>query len=519
MRIFSGTIISCDEHDSVYKYLVEDRGRIVYVGNKEPHLPQAETVELGKRALLPAFGDGQIHFSDWVFSNTAFDVRPALSIEALAPIIMRHARKYREAKVLFGFGYGKFRVAEKRLVKRAELDKIIKERPVFLVMYDGTSAIVNTKAIGMLPTSIRAKKGFDLETGLLTREAFFAATAFFAARLPVPAYLKAMRRGFDQLASFGVGLVHTVEGAGFSREKNVDLLSFFGKGAPQQLRLYPQTLDLEKVKRRSLPRLGGAFPWVLDGSLGSKEAALLAPYEGEPGNRGLLFYEDKEIRDLVSAAHRQGLQLRLFCSGDRAVVQAVDALEAALKNTPRADHRHTLVQASLIPEDYLEKIAKLKIAITLSPSLLTSALEPADILSKVIGERALSRWPLKTMLAKGIKVSGASAAPTHTPNPISGLYGACNHQNPLESLSVQEALRLFTRNVAYTSFDEAERGSLEKGKIADLVVLNSDPLLLSPKDLLKLKVEKLYLSGVEHQRGSKFFNLLMKSIKNRSGSV
>ena len=517
MRIFSGQIICCDEQNTVSKYLVEDGGRIIYVGDKLPAscTGTAETVELGNKALLPAFGDGHIHYSNWAFFNMTFDVRSAETLNDLAPIIKRYAKKNRGTKVLLGFGHSMHSVAEKRVITRSELDQIIKDRPVYLVCYDGHSAVANTAAIGMLPTSIRSCRGFDLESGYLTREAFFKATNHMSGRVPVTFLLKAIRRGFDTLADNGVGLIHSVEGVGFPRDLDVDLLRFLGSGAFQELRIYFQTLDVDKVIKRGLPRIGGCFSCALDGCFGVRDAALLEPYEDEPGNNGVLYYNDKEVKEFAVRANRQGLQIQMHCIGDAAVVQAVDALEAALEDTPRLDHRHTLIHACLIPDQYMEKIARLKIGITLQPSFLVSPLEPSSYLRDILGDRALKSSPLRRMLDMGIRVSGGSDAPVEAPNPIEGIFGACNHTNPQQSVSVQEALRMFTYNIAYTSFDELERGSLEKGKIADMIVLNRNPLELEAKDLLKLKVEKLYLSGVEYRKGRKITNLIVSSIKNR----
>ncbi len=521
MRIFSGHIICCDEQNTVNKYLVEDEGRIIYIGNKLPAscTGNTETVELGSKALLPAFGDGHIHFSNWAFFNTTFDVRFAGTLNDIAPIIKRYAKKNRRVKVLFGFGHSMHSVEEKRLITRSELDQIIKDRPVYLVCYDGHSAVANTAAIGMLPTKIRSRRGFDLESGYLTREAFLEATDYISGRIPVTALLKAIRRGFDTLADNGVGLIHAVEGVGFPRDLDVDLLRFLGRGALQELRIYFQTLEVDKVINRGLPRIGGCFSCALDGCFGVKDAALLEPYEDDPENTGILYYEDKNIRDFAIRANRQGLQIQMHCIGDAAVVQAVNALEAALEDTPRLDHRHTLIHACLIPDQSMEKIARLKIGVTLQPSFLISKLEPGSYLVSILGDRTERGSPIRTMLDMGIKVSGGSDAPVEAPKPIEGIYGACNHSNPQQSVSIQEALRMFTYNVAYTSFDEVERGSLEKGKIADMVVLNRNPLELDTKELLKLKVEKLYLSGIEYRKGRKTTDLIVSSIKNRKRMV
>lgn len=157
MRVFQGNIISCDENNSVYQYLVEDYGKIVYLGDKLPAscTGDVEHIELGERALLPAFGDSHIHFSNWALFNSTFDVRSARNFDEIGSQIKRYAKKDQRAKVLFGYGHSRHSVEERRLITRPELDQYIKDRPVYLVCYDGRSAVLNTAAIGKLPLRIR----------------------------------------------------------------------------------------------------------------------------------------------------------------------------------------------------------------------------------------------------------------------------------------------------------------------------------------------------------------------------
>ena len=117
------------------------------------------------------------------------------------------------------------------------------------------------------------------------------------------------------------------------------------------------------------------------------------------------------------------------------------------------------------------------------------------------------------MIEKGIHVSGGSDAPVIHPDPIDGIYGACNHPyDPEQSISIVDALKMFTYEVAWTTFDEKQRGSLEEGKIADLVILNQDPLVMDPAQLRSLKVEKLFLSGKEYQSGMGIPEMLWNSL-------
>jgi predicted amidohydrolase YtcJ len=116
----------------------------------------------------------------------------------------------------------------------------------------------------------------------------------------------------------------------------------------------------------------------------------------------------------------------------------------------------------------------------------------------------------------GIIMGGGSDGPVTIPNPIEGIYGACNNPVQSQALSIADALRMYTYNVAYTTFDEQERGSLEEGKLADMIVLNKNPLQLASADLKELKVEKMYLAGEEYKPGKKLPQVIIDSLKNRA---
>jgi predicted amidohydrolase YtcJ len=521
VQIFKGNIITCDQVGSVFNYLVEDEGRIAFVGDELPpsFTTSPEVIDLGEMALLPAFGDGHIHFSNWALFNSTFDVRGASKLAEIGPMIKEYADRESGIKVLFGFGHSANSVEEKRLITRAEIDIAVKKRPVYLVCYDGHSAVANTAAIGLLPKEIRMLNGFDLESGQIFHEAFLAATDFISSKMPPLKLAQYMLKGMDTLADFGVGLVHTVEGVGFPRDLDVDLVRFLAKSSQLQFRVYFQTMDVDKVLKRKLPRIGGCFACALDGCFGAKDAALLEPYADDPNNCGILFYSDQKVTNFVVEANRAGLQVQLHCIGDAAVVQAVNAIETALEDFPRVNHRHTLIHACLIPEQTLKRIAELGIIITLQPGFLISPLEPPDYMEKIIGERAKDGSPFRKMIDLGILISGGSDGPVTAPNPIEGIYGACNNVIPKQSVTIQEALRMYTYNVAYTSFDEDERGSLEKGKLADMVILNCNPLKLEPKELLQLEVKKLIIEGLEYKKNSSLISALLGSLKNRSRAV
>ena len=527
MRIYHGKIISLDADNNIYHYLVEEQGRIIYLGDSLPpeYEKNGSVTELGNRVLLPSFGDGHLHFSNWIlFSVLYFDVREASDIPEIQEIIQKFLEQNDKFKVIIAFGASRHSVKEKRLITRAELDQVCPEIPLILFCYDGHSAVFNTSLLEKFPEKVLELHGFDEEKGHLFHEAYYEGTDFATSLLPPLVLVQSIMKGYDLLANYGVGMIHTTEGIGFPNDLDITLVSLIAKARSKknkfQTRLFFQTMEVEKVLKRKYPRIGGCFATALDGCFGACDAALHEPYSNDPDNKGILFQTEEEVFEFTKKANRAGLQIEMHVIGDAAVSRAVKALEAALLDYPREDHRHTLIHACLIRPDDLKKIAELGIGITLQPGFLISPLEPLEYLKEILGSRVKTSSPLKSILEAGIHLSGGSDAPVTHPDPIEGIFGACNHPyDPDQSVSIVDALKMYTYEIAWTAFDENERGSLEEGKIADMVILNQDPLLLDPKDLLSLKVEKLFLHGEEYQSGMGLMGMLWNSFTGRTESI
>lgn len=527
MRIYHGKIISLDSDNTVYRYLVEDRGRIIHVGDSlhSRYEKEGVRVELENRALLPAFGDGHMHFSNWaLIADAYFDVREAKNISQLQEIIQANAAKNRKKRAVIAFGVSKHRLREKRLILRSELDEVCSDVPLIIICYDGHSAVCNTRMLEKLPDRVKKLRGFQADEGHLFNEAYLSGTDYATSLVSPVDLVRSIVKSYDMLAEKGIGLIHATEGIGFPKDLDITLVSLIAKARSKksrfQTRLFFQTMDVDKVLKRGLPRVGGCFATALDGCFGACDAALNEPYSNDPDNSGILFQSEKNVIDFAKAANRAGLQIEMHAIGDAAVTRAVKAIEAALLDCPREDHRHTIVHACLIPPDVLEKIADLNIGITLQPAFLISPLEPVGYLEEILGDRVRGSSPLKSIINKGIHLSGGSDAPVTFPDPIQGIYGACNHPyDPDQSVSIMEALKMFTCEVAWTTFDEKERGSLEKGKIADMVILNQDPLSLDPVDLRSLKVENLFLSGKAYRPGMKLLGTLWHGFTGRQEKI
>ncbi|HBP37479.1 MAG TPA: metal-dependent hydrolase with the TIM-barrel fold protein [Clostridiales bacterium] len=514
MKVYAGTVVTCNDANTVSRFLVEDRGKIIHVGDELPEpYRQTPREDLNGRALLPAFVDTHLHFSSYALFAATLDVRQSRNHEEIYSLISDYVRGS-SRKYVIGFGASANCVPERTLINRAELDRVCPDLPVMIVKYDGHAAVINTALMRELPEPVRKMRGYNADSGEMNQDAFFAVTDHMTAKVSPLDLVRFMLRGIDRLAGKGIGLIQAAEGVGFPRDLDVDLVRFLSRGQRNAFatRIYFQTMDIAKVLRRKLPRIGGCFATALDGCFGSEDAALLEPYTNDSQNRGVLFYTDSQVTEFVKAANRANLQVSLHAIGDAAFVQALNAIEAALQDFPREDHRHIIIHASLATREGLERVARLGIGIAMQPALLDWPQEPPEYQRHILGPRTEAISPLHSMLDLGIHIGGGSDAPCALPDPIEGIYQACNRSVPGQSITIPEALRLFTYEAARLSFDEKQRGSLENGKIADLVILNQNPLALPPDRLRSLQVEKLILSGRDYRPGQGLGSLLWNGL-------
>ena len=520
MKIYHGSIITCDASDSVFSYLVEDKGKILYTGNTLPDEYKSIPLrELGTKALIPAFADSHMHFSSFALFHSGVNVSDCSSNDEILQTLCAVHEDSRD-DVLIGFGVSPHNVKEGRLVTRGELDKAVPDNPVFLVKYDGHACVVNSTLLKMLPKKIPQLRGYNADSGEMQQEAFFAVTDYITGSVSPIRLIHTMLEAYDFLSKRGFGMLHTVSGVGYPRDLDVDLERWIGRGLGTgfQTRLFFQTMNVRKVNRRKLPRIGGCFATALDGCFGSVDAALYDPYMGSK-NRGILYYNDEDVTEFCKKANREGLQIEMHAIGDRAFDQAARALDAALRDCPREDHRHGIIHACLPTEEGMDLCAGNSIQIPVQPAFLNWPQEPSSYLQSILGKkREAALNPLRTLWDRGILLSGGSDAPVTTPDAVSGIHKACNHPVSSESLTVQEALKLFTINGYKVSFDEKERGSLETGKIADMAVLSENPLTMPVDKLNTLTVTQTILGGHPYRSSEKSsFLTLLQGIFSKAG--
>lgn len=266
-------------------------------------------------------------------------------------------------------------------------------------------------------------------------------------------------------------------------------------------RLFPEDQGVGLVTGFGNDRLWlGPIKFVLDGSISGRTAALNQPYQGSEQS-GVLCEDPESLAKRMERAHRAGFQISVHAIGDRAIDTVLGIYEAIIFRYPRA-HRHRIEHAELCPLDFLPRLNKLRIIPVVQPAFIHYF---GDSFIKDLGnDRLPFIFPLKSMLAKGIIVVGSSDRPVTEGNPWIGIWSAVNrvtatgnHISPEESITPAEALRMYTVNGAYANYAEDRLGTLSPGKLADMVVLDENPLEVNPRELRNIHIIRTFIDGQE----------------------
>jgi len=502
MKIYKGNILTVNKTDDVAKYLIEDKGKIVFVGDELPEkFASKDVIDLGGKALIPAFCDTHQHFASFSLFHAGLNVMDCSSNTEILQGIKEFSTRCKD-KILIAFGASPYSVEERRLVSREEIDSVCADKPVFMVKYDGHACVVNSVLLKLVDKKVKKLRGYHPDTGEMNQEAFFAVSDYITGSIQIPALIRNMQKSVDYQASKGIGMIHTVSGVGFPLNMDISIEKWFARSVQGgfQIRVFPQSLTVKVATGRKLPRIGGCFECALDGCFGSHDASMIEPYVDELGGNGVLYYSDEKVTEFCKEANRAGLQIEMHAIGDKAFDQATRALKAALDDFPREDHRHGIIHDCIPTPEGMKICSDYHIQLPMQIAFDNWKQEPPEYTESILGpERNARLNPVRSFMEAGCTVSFGSDAPCTNPDPIVWLYKAVNHSNPAESVTIQQALRMCTYNGYYTTFDEKERGSLEVGKIADMVILSDNPYEMPKEDLCSLKVEKLILSGAEYK--------------------
>ncbi|WP_051277818.1 amidohydrolase [Solimonas flava] len=493
-------------------------GRVVaVVPENEAHRwigEDTQVVDLDGRTIVPGFIDSHVHFMQTGLGSIGPQVYDVSSkAQVLQVVADAHAAMPAGQPMLV---HGLAIADLDAPITLSDLDRVASGRAVMIGDVGAHGCIVNTPAMAMLDLNGVAGLGHDEAgrfNGMLTNKAnTWARYRYYNQAISDAQRVQALQRASQMAAEVGITTVHALEGGspdgrGWLPERDVEVLLREQANLPVRTVVYFQSTDVQKALDWKLPRIGGCI-WV-DGAYGECTAALLEPYCNCPDSKGSLYFSNDELYDFVGRAHKAGLQISMHAIGDGAIDQLLNAYERALAEAPRADHRHRIEHFSLPTAEHIERAARLGVAVGMQPNfaLVPDPLpqpddEPAGLVAYLGYARYQRRHPYRRIVDAGVLIAGGSDADPMPMGPLIGMQRLVAHPESERRLSAREALALYTVNGARIAFEEHDKGSIEPGKYADLVVLADNPLLADPSTLASIAVEQTIVNGrVVHARG------------------
>lgn len=514
----NGPIITMNPAQPRVEALAVKAGRIAAVGSRQEVAARATErtawVDLQGRALLPGFIDAHAHFIITSLAPLTADCRtpPLQTIAEVLDRLRETAARYPDGWVR-GFGYRQQRLQERRHPTRQELDTISADRPVYLAHMTLHECVVNSAALRLGGITRETEEG---PAGRIGRdeagepngwlaEAAMSRLEALCTNWMVDRYeaqvLGLMAENADR--HFAAGITYLQDAAVSPRLEAlyrlaartnalrlpVSMLPSSGKGmfdAPDDRLDGPPTgesLDGLRV---------GALKIFADGGV---RAAIRVTVNGTEREYGLLYFKPEDLKDLVLAAHRRGFQVAVHAHGNVAIGHALDAFENALRQQPKEDARFRIEHCSLLDDGLIRRIKELGVIVVTQPNFIRFG----DLYVDYPG---MYWFPYRRLLDAGVTVAFSSDEPVEDWEPLTAMAAALTRQTalgtdfyPEEALTPAEALRLSTLEAAKADFRERERGSLERGKRADLVVLSADPLTRRAEQFATLRVEATYVAG------------------------
>jgi hypothetical protein len=492
----NGRIHTMDAAGSVVDALVIRDGRVAFAGRRADVNPAARepVVDLGGRTVLPGLVDGHGHLMLLARARLELDLAAARSEDEIAGMVARAAAGRRPGEWIAGRGWDQTRWPGQAFPSRASLDRAAPGHPVALVRVDGHATWASGAALeragitrrstdpaggliardaGGEPTGLLIDLAQDLIRGLVpppSEERFDAAVEAVIAECLAKGLTGAHEPGLDLAA---VGSYTRLIGRGRFPFRVFAALS--GKKAWGQ---YRERGGPESVGDGQLTV--GAIKLWLDGALGSRGAALHAPYCDDPKNTGLVLVPPDEVLRLTREAASRGFHVWVHAIGDRANTLVLDVFEQLLGEGGPPPHLRVEHAQILTPAD-IPRFARLGVVPSMQPTHCTSDMRWAE--ERLGPERLVGAYAWRSVLDAGSYVAGGSDFPVEDANPFHGLHAAVTRAprdgddpgwQPDQRMTREEAVRSFTIWNARSIGREAELGSLEPGKRADLIALSED---------------------------------------------
>ena len=493
---------------------------IVAVGSEEQIRPRVGTetrvVELDGRFLMPGFIDTHTHFLDGGFRLSSVDLRSADSREEFARRLSRYAEGLEDGEWILG-GDWDHEMWGGELPDREWIDAVTPRNPVFVTRLDWHMALANTRALELagLDPDVSSPVGGEIvrnPAGRMTGVFKDEAMSLVSSHIPEPTEAQrdsALQAAIRHAVSLGVTGITDMGSWG-----DLETYARAWRDGDLGLRVYAfvPLSTADSLARRveaegrgdDWLRIGGLKGFV-DGSLGSGTALFEEPYSDEPDNTGLWVTPLEELREQVERAERAGLQVAIHAIGDRAIRHLLDLYaEVEREHGPR-DRRFRVEHAQHLGPGDAARFAELGVVAAMQPY---HAIDDGRWAERRIGpDRARLTYAFRSLLGAGAVVAFGSDWTVAPLDPMLGIYAAATRRTldgahpdgwvADQKIDVESALRAYTSAAAFAGFMEDRTGTLAPGRLADLVVLDSNPLAAAPEDLRDIRVEMTIVGGRE----------------------
>ncbi|MEH6578129.1 MAG: amidohydrolase [Amphritea sp.] len=529
-RIFiNGTVLTMNPQNSIAQAVSIRGGVIEAVGSNQEirQLIDADSriTDLQGKTLIPGFIDAHSHFPVSGLNAISADLSPPPigktgTIDQLLDKIHQRSETTSPGEWILGFGYDDSSLAEQRHPTRQELDAISSEHPVYLWHSSGHMGVANSAALTKIgideetPNPPGGVIGRDAGTGIfngLLQENSALSLNTLISDFSVIDYYRVFQHATDEYASNGITTAQS-GGVGLSLTRALYWASQFGQ-LPFRLVVFPKHQDFgRQLLNGELDRSDfdserfylGPVKLIADGSVQGRTAFLREPFYQntleDPDYRGFAAIDPSQLNSTVMAYHQAGFQLAIHGNGDAGIDTILRAFEAAQQAFPVDDPRLILVHAQMARNDQLERMQQLGITPSFFPS--HTYFWGDQHLARFMGPiRGAVMSPTGSARDIGLKFSVHTDAPVTPIDPMQLLWSTVNRESSSgqligaeQRISVIQALRAMTIDAAWQVFQEHNRGSIERGKFADLVILSGNPLE-NPRDIRQLNVLETIVAG------------------------
>lgn len=492
-------------------------GKFLEVGDGAALLEKYESVaqlDMQRKTIVPGFVDAHTHLIGLAERIQQADLREAMSMEGIVEQLEQYKQKYPDRQWLVGWGWDQNKWTDKTMPTKKLLDEKFPNVAVVLKRIDGHAVLVNQKALDLAGiTAQTTVSGGSIElqngklTGLLLEDPAFN---LVLSKLPQPNDTEWAEMLFAaQKKCLEVGLT-TISEAGLDK-KTVDLLEKLEKENKLKLRIYAMLNPTDENKKHYLakgPYNTGrvnvrSFKVYADGALGSRGACLLAPYSDKPDTRGVMQKTPKELEDLYNEIAPKGFQINTHCIGDSAVRAVLDIYGKILKGTN--DKRWRIEHAQVVHPQDINKFKQFSVLASVQPQHVSSDWKWAK--DRLGPDRVKYAYVFKDLMVQNGQIAFGSDFPVVPENPIYTFHAAVSRTDenfepdggymPEQIMDKPTALKALTIWSAFANFEEKDKGSIEAGKFADFVVLDTDILDTDNLLLRNTMILRTFINGEE----------------------